>query len=274
MYELRQNKKEARGKVSRQIDAVEVKQRVNIGNVLQRNIIQFGNKKKSPPPQVPPSSISKGNRGALQKGNGPADANKWILEDTEPPITGAHHHIINFNTGLKGWFDNMVASYNGVLSVGSQNGSLQNPANNIKGKIKRVLQQLGVKFDGDNIPNIQQEFSWRRGNLFLGVNPDHRDDDPGTKNEFGNSNPSERGLRDQFTQNELLFNEMKQIRINTDIALQKPNDSDIIDGISFSSPMPNNAIYDTDHTHNDNIHWEIKSGSEWGATGKIYRLKK
>lgn len=248
MYEARQN----REKVSRRIDGG--------GRTLQRGKI-----KNTQQPSIP-----KGTVGSLQKGNGNGlgRANLWVLSNTDRRITGAYHHIINFDTGLKTWFNDMVASYNGTLA---NKNLLSQQKNLIKGKIHNVFTALGVNVINENIENIQPNYSWRHGNLFLGVRPEYRADDPGGNHEF-NRRPSEQDLQRQFIQNRDLYGDMERIRETTNQALLNPNEGELIDNICLKTNVPNSMIT-TDSVDIDNRHWEIKSGCEWGAIGKNYKLK-
>ena len=253
MYEARQNKE----KVSRTIDVT--------GRTLQRGKIK--NKKDTPQPSI----IPKGARGNLQKENGTGleRPSSWVLSNTNGGITGAYHHIINFDTGLKTWFDDMVASYNGVSA---SNIPMREQRNHIKGKIRTVFRNLGVNVTNESISNSQPNYSWRHGNLFLGVRPEYRDDNPGRNHEFNRMMPSEQRLQQQFIQNRVLYNDMERIRGKTNQALQTPNEGELIDAISLTTQVPDSMIT-TNNTDIDNKHWEIKPGSEWGAIGKNYKLK-
>lgn len=171
----------------------------------------------------------------------------------------------------------MVAAYNGVLA---HKNDLDEPtkqqSNAIRGKIIKILTYYGVaspnRGDNWNIGNNQPGFSWRTGNLFIGVVPERRADDPKEKHEFDKNSPKEDRLNIRFGENKTIWTEMQRIQVDTTSALRDTSKG--LNAEKFESgELNNNNLFITNAENQvNNINWAVKSG-DWGAPGVDFYLK-
>lgn len=200
----------------------------------------------------------------LNKGTGPGTAG-WFIQGYNN-LTGACHHIINFDNGLKPWFQFMTSAYN------SAHLSRESFAKSARGQILAVLRAAGVRGkDGDPIDNNQKEFSWRNGNLFIGLCPKLRKDDPKTGHEFGKK-ATDANLQNRFDEASNLFTKMNNVKDDVMSLLETGNiDENPADKISGAIKSPDKLTTDT-APDGVNKHW-VPDGGTWGCEAPIYKIK-